>query len=216
MAYLKGCPALPRIIDIKGNLELHTWTDASYALHCYMKGHTGGITSVGRGAVIHNCSKQKLNTKSSTESEVVGVSDYLPHTMWAKYFLEAQGYHLARNVFYQDNTSAIKMITNGRKSCSGKSRHIHIRYFFTKDVIKRENMEVRYCPTKEMIADFYTKPLQGRQFYTLRNKIMGVEDTSLAKECVDNDGEEQKQEMNKITTRVTSNHITHVVVKLTC
>ena len=133
--------------------------------------------------MIHNCTKQKLNTKSSTESEVVGVSDFLPYTIWASYFLKAQGYKLNRNIFYKDNTSAIKMLKNGKESCGSKSRHIHIRYFFTKDVIERENMEIKHCPTEQMIADFYTKPIQGKQFYKLRNIIMG-HDTIPVEECV--------------------------------
>ena len=113
-----------------------------------------------QGAIIHNCSKQKLNTKSSTKSEIVGVSDFLPYTIWASYFLKSQGYQLKRNIFYQDNTSAIKTLKNGKESCGNRSRHIHIRYFFTKDVLQRENMELMHCPTDDMITDFYTKPLQ--------------------------------------------------------
>ena len=35
--------------------------------------------------------KQKLHTKGSTEVELVGVSNYFPHTIWVKMFLEAQG-----------------------------------------------------------------------------------------------------------------------------
>ena len=134
-----------------------------------MRGHTGGVISLGKGAVLHNCTKQKINTKSSTESEVAGVSDFLPYTIWASHFLKAQGYKLIRNIFYQDNTSAIKMLKNGKESCGSKSRHIHTRYFLTKDVIKREEMEIQYCPTEQMIADFYTNPIQGKQLYKLRN-----------------------------------------------
>jgi hypothetical protein len=44
-------------------------------------------------------SKQKLNTKSSTEPELVGASDYLPYPIWAKNFLEDQGYTLKGNTF---------------------------------------------------------------------------------------------------------------------
>ena len=133
-----------RIIGANGLSCLQTWIDAFYAVHRDMRGHTGGIISMGTEAMIHNCSKQKLNTKSSTESEVVGVSDFLPYTIWASYFLKAQGYVLYRNIFYQDNTSAIKMLKNGKASCGSKSRHIHIRYFFTKDVIYREKMEPQH------------------------------------------------------------------------
>ena len=53
-------------------------------------------------------SKQKLNTKSSTEAELVGASGYLPYPIWAKKFLAAQGYALKENVFYQDNQSTIR------------------------------------------------------------------------------------------------------------
>lgn len=54
-------------------------------------------------------SKQKLNTKSSTEAELVGASVYLPNTIvWMKTFLEAQGYTITDNLFEQDNESAIR------------------------------------------------------------------------------------------------------------
>ena len=174
---------MKREIGMNGLSYIQTWIDASYAIHRDMRGHTGGIVSLGTGAVIHHCSKQKINTKSSAESEVVGVSDFLPYTMWASFFLKAQGYKLSRNIFYQDNTSAIKMLKNGKESCGSKSRHIHIRYFFTKDVINRENMEVLHCPTEQMVTDFYTKPLQGKHYYKLRNAIMG-HGPMPAEECV--------------------------------
>ena len=66
--------------------------------------------------MIHICTKQKINTKGFMESEVVGVSDFLPYTILASYFLKAQGYKLTRNIFYQDNTSAMKMLKNGKGS----------------------------------------------------------------------------------------------------
>jgi len=65
-----------------------------------MKSYTGGATSLGRGAIMCKSTKQKLNTKSSTEAEVVGLSDYVPNTSWAKMFLAEQGYELTENVFY--------------------------------------------------------------------------------------------------------------------
>ena len=75
--------------------------------------------------------------------------------------------------FFQDNTSAMKLESNGLQSCGEKSRHIDIRFFFIKDVLKRENIELKHCPTERMIADFFTKPLQGGLFKKLRDMIMG-------------------------------------------
>ena len=105
LSYLQGTKRMKRIIGMNGLSYIQTWIDASYAIHRDMRGHTGGVISFGTGAAIHNCSKQKINTQSSTEYEVVGVSDFLPYTMWASYFLNAQGYTLDRNMFYQDNVS---------------------------------------------------------------------------------------------------------------
>ena len=60
-------------------------------------------------------------------------------------------------------------------SSSKKTRHVDIRYFFVKDGVEREDIDVKYCPTELMIADFFTKPLQGSKFQSMRRKIMGYE-----------------------------------------
>ena len=62
---------------------------------------------------------------------------------------------------------------NGTASTSERSRHINIRYFFIKDVIIREGIDIEYCPTEAMIADFYTKALQGKLYRIMRDFIMG-------------------------------------------
>jgi hypothetical protein len=152
---------------------MRTWVDASYAVHGDMKSHTGGVVSFGRGAVMSKSSKQRLNTKSSTEAELVGASGYLPYPIWAKYFLEAQGYTLNENIFYQDNQSTIRFEKNGRKSCGPKSRHIDIRYFFIQNRIDLASIDVQYCPTEQILADFFTKPLQGNIFRKFREVILG-------------------------------------------
>ena len=46
--------------------------------------------------------------------------------------------------------------------------------FFIKDVLRREKITVAHCPTERMIADYFTKPLQGKLFTTLRDTIMGL------------------------------------------
>jgi hypothetical protein len=83
--------------------------DASYAVHPDMQSHTGGVMSLVTGGLICKSSKQKLNTKSSTEAKLVGASDYLPTAKYhlVKKFLETQGHGMTNNIFEQDNASAI-------------------------------------------------------------------------------------------------------------
>ena len=173
LQYLYATKELEYIVGADDVPHLKTWVDASFAVHDDMRSHTGGVMSLGRGAIIAKSRKQKLNTKSSTEAEVVGASDYLPNTIWAKRFLEAQGYEIASTKFAQDNQSAIKLEKNGRASAGKQSRHVDIRYFFIKDRIKQENIDIHYCPTEEMLADFYTKPLQGSLFIKFRDVLLG-------------------------------------------
>ena len=49
---------------------------------------------------------------------------------------------------------------------------MNIRYFFVADVAKRKHITIKYCPTDEMIGDFFTKPLGGAKFRRFRNIIM--------------------------------------------
>ena len=53
-----------------------------------------------------------------------------------------------------------------------RSKHIDKRYFFIKDRIKKEEINVKHCPTEKMIANFLTKPLQGALFRNLREVLM--------------------------------------------
>ena len=92
-------------------LNLITWVDASYAVHNDMRSHTGGRMSFGLGVLMPKSAKQKLNTKSTTESEVVGASEYLPNIIWSELFLKHQGIELKSSHFNQDNQSATSRYT---------------------------------------------------------------------------------------------------------
>ena len=162
-----------RIIGAKTLTEILTFVDASHAVHDNMRSHIGGITSFGVGAVHTKSSMEKINTRSTCESELVGVSEYLPYNIWTFLFMKEQGYTIDNNTIYQDNKSAILMEMNGRNSCTGNSRHIDIKYFFVKDRVDKKEVRIEYIPTHIMLADYFTKPLQGSSFKLLRKYIMG-------------------------------------------
>ena len=158
------------------------WVDASYAVHPDMRSHTGGALSLGRGVIYGTSRRQRLNTKSSTEAELVGADDVLPQMLWTLYFLEAQGYKIDDNILYQDNKSSILLDTNRRGSSGKRTRHINVRYFFIRDRVESKEIRIEYCPTGIMVADYFTKPLQGALFRTLRDMIMGNSDIPLPSE----------------------------------
>ena len=178
LRYLRGTLDLTLTIGADDICKSKAWVDVSYGVHNDCKSHTGGAISWGRGVLLTKCQKQKLNVKSSTEGEIVGVSDFLPNMIWSRMFLEEQGYRLTDNVLYQDNQSAMKIILNGKKSSGQKTKHMDNRYFWIKDRLKNEEIQVIYCPTAKMVADFFTKPLQGNLFRKLRDIILGYKHIS--------------------------------------
>ena len=74
------------------------WVDASYTFHPDMRSHACGTMTLGKGGVYSTSTQQKLNTKSSTEAELVGADDLIPQDLWTQYFMEAQGYEIDDNV----------------------------------------------------------------------------------------------------------------------
>ena len=175
MKYLNGSrtDVLRLVVD---DLHVIKWhVDASFAVHPDFRSHTGGVMTYGRGAIQSISRKQRLNTRSSTEAELVGADDAATKILWTKLFMEWQGYKITSNILYQDNQSAILLETNGQKSSSKRTRALNIRYFFLADQVSKGNLEIRFRSTSEMWGDFFTKPLQGKLFQKFRDAIMGVE-----------------------------------------
>ena len=167
-----------RIIGADSFSTFYEWIDAAYGVTAGMKSQTGGAMCLGLGVLHGKSTKQKLNVKSSTEAELVGISDYLPYNMWLMIFMSAKGYEIVDNALHQDNQSTILMLKNGRNSCTGNSRQTHIRYFFVKDRVEKGEVKIKYCPTLQMVADLFTKPLQGALFNKFRDVIMGCKPIS--------------------------------------
>ena len=163
-----------KLILSADNLHVIKWyVDAAFAVHPDFKSHTGGVMTFGNGTVQSISRKQRLNTRSSTESELVGADDASVLILWTKLFMEAQGYDVEKNILNQDNKSSIKLENNGKRSSGQCTRAFNIRYFFLTDQVEKGNLSIEYCPTDEMIGDYMTKPLQGKLFKKFRDAIMG-------------------------------------------
>jgi len=174
MSFIKNTADDVRTIGADDLHHLLTLIDSAHAVHEKdMRGHTGSVSTMGTGVLDTKSSKQKMNTRSSTETEFVGTSEALPKTIFRCFFMEAQGYKIKYNVLGKDNESEIKLLKNGRDSCTWNSKHIAIKYFWVTDRIKDGQIIVEHCPTDQMIGDYMSKPVQGSLFKTFRSVIMG-------------------------------------------
>ena len=115
-----------------------------------------------------------MNTKSSMEAELVAIDDAMAQILWTRHFLAAQGIPVPVTTIYQDNKSTILLSENGKASSSKHTKHLDMCYFFVTDEQKRGEVKVAYCPTENMLADFFTKPLQGVAFRRMRRHILNM------------------------------------------
>jgi hypothetical protein len=135
--------------------------------------------------------KQKINTKSSTEAELVGVDDAMNFVEWIQLFVEQQVECLNDKsilnkigcdvIIQQDDTSTIQLENNGQASSTKRTRHINTQYFYVTSMIDDGRMRVIYWPTKRMMSDYLTKPLQGSLFRTHHNSNMGHSEDFISK-----------------------------------
>ena len=169
LKYLKGTRYLKLILSADAmNFAIHWYIDGSHQVHEDCRGQTGSLVTFGAGAISSSSNKQKCNTKSSTETEIIALHDKLSDVIWMRYFVECQGYDIDECIIFQDNMSALSLEKNGRISSSKRTKHIKAKYFLIKDYYDAGEVDLRYCPTGRMWADVLTKPLQGQMFRDMR------------------------------------------------
>ena len=156
-----------------GGISVRLFVDASYGVHSDGKSHTGSCVVIGDVGAVHcRSSKQLIVTKSSTEAELVGLSDSANQGIFVRTFLIAQGYKMEPVTIYQDNQSCMALVERGRSGAE-RTRHIQIRYFWVKERVVTGEVRVEYLRSEDMYANVLTKPLQGSQFQRERDGLTG-------------------------------------------
>jgi hypothetical protein len=172
MRFLNGTKDSVTMMSIDDSNTIKWYVDAAFAVHKYLKSHTGAVMTFGNGAICSISTKQKVNSRSSTEAEFIAVDDVISKVLWTKLFLMNQGQNTSMNIIYRDNQSAMKMELNGKASSGKTTRHFYIKYYYITDLIKRKLVQIKYCPTSKMIADYMTKPIVGSKFNVMWKKIV--------------------------------------------
>ena len=154
-------------------IRVSIFVDAAYGVHEDRTSHTGSCVVIGDGGSVHcRSSKQGCVTKSSTEAELIALSDSANQALYLRQFLICQGHEPGPVRVYQDNTSTMALISRGKPGAE-RTRHIDIRHFWLTDRVKAKEAVVIHMGTKEMYANLLTKPLQGAQFIYERECLSG-------------------------------------------
>ena len=157
LSYLKTTINIISRLEVDDVQELKWYVDASFGTQSDLNSHSGSIFTLGKGAICNDSSKQKVNTRSSTESELISIDDKIAKIMWMKRFIEQQGFYVNLNLIYQDNTSTIKLADSSGK----RTRYFDIKYNYITDLIDRKEVSIEHFSSNDMLADYHTKLLIG-------------------------------------------------------
>jgi hypothetical protein len=158
------------------DFSLHAWADASFQSREAGRSQTGYCFSLGRenGMFYSKSQKQSGIPQSSTESEYVALYHCGCEAKWLRelliyMFLPQPS---SGTVLYQDNTSTIHWALG--LDNFHKTKHVERKYHYIREVWAARIVDIRYCPTKSMIADVLTKPLIKEDYMRLRDRLLGL------------------------------------------
>ncbi len=172
LKYLNGTRYLKLKLSMDSLTMLKWCVDGSHNVHWDCKGHGGAMFTLGKGGTRSYSRKVKLASRSVMETELVMADMYMPEMLWLLHFIQGQGYKAECVGLHQDNISTQLLMKNGRFSSGKKTKHIKAKFFFIKDKLNDEEVQILDCPTGETWADVLTKPLQGMAFRTMQAKLM--------------------------------------------
>ena len=144
LKYLNSTHKLHLTLFADSLTTLHWYVDASHQTHDDCKGHTGSILTFGKGATTSSSTKHKKLSKSSTESEIIGLYDKASNILWTRTFHEAQGYTITNNIVFQDNMSTLSLAQNGYVSNSKRTKHIKAKYSFICHYHNSHELDLQY------------------------------------------------------------------------
>jgi Reverse transcriptase (RNA-dependent DNA polymerase) len=155
-----------------GQIQVNAYVDAAHGVHSDGKSHTGCVITLGGGAIVTKCSKQKSVSRSSTEAELIGLCDSLPSILWVNELLMNLKEISGPVIIYEDNLSTIAMSMKGRSS-KGMTKHLKVNYFLIKEYIDKGEVIMKHIRSEDMCADMLTKALTGFKYWKHLSTITG-------------------------------------------
>ena len=132
---------------------------------------SGAVFMLNHAAISWGSKKQPTIALSSCEAELMAASEACKEAVFIDAYLtelgESNGEPVALHV---DNKGARDLSYNPEHH--QRVKHIERRHFFIRELVEDMRITVPYVPSAENLGDFFTKPLQGAQFFALRDTIM--------------------------------------------
>ena len=148
--------------------RLHGYTDSDWGVKHSTSGHVFMHSSA---AITWGSKKQATVALSSCEAEIVAGSEAAKEAVYLRaLFAEVGLVDPDPTAVGMDNTAARQLSYNPEHHA--RVKHIERRHFFIREAVEDLRIRVPFVSTADNLADFFTKPLPGKAFFPLRDKIM--------------------------------------------
>lgn len=135
------------------------------------KSTSGYVFLAAGGAISWKSQKQAAVATSTVEAEYKGLGIADQECVWVgKMFAFANGADRSPEVsLLIDKQGAIKMAKNDASGT--RTKHIDIKYHLVRDLVSKKKINLKFCPSTEMNADMFPKPVSTQQFTKFKTSI---------------------------------------------
>ena len=171
--YLSGTKELKLVLGGSSS-TIVGYSDSDWASQIHRHSISGFAFFVGTGVVSWSSKKQPIITLSSTEAEYVALTHSSKDIIWIHKLLTefSSIFPLTPpTTLFCDNQGAIRLSKDS--TFHGRTKHIDVHFHFIRQTVSQGHISLSYCPTDDMIADTFTKPLARFKFEKFR-KLLGV------------------------------------------
>lgn len=134
-------------------------SDASFADDkMTRRSRQGYLFSLFGGPIAWKASKQNTVTTSSTEAELLAVSQVGKEVIWWENFFREINFQLPEKITIRcDNRQTIRLLTNESPQLTTKLRHVDIHHHWLRQEISRKHINIEWISTNDIPADGFTK-----------------------------------------------------------
>ena len=170
LRYLKGTEDVGLKYQKSGK-PLFGYSDADWAGNLDDRRSTSGNVFLMANAGISWLSKKQSTVALSTaESEYIALCMAAQEAVWLKRLFADLGVVQESPIcIMEDNQGAIAMTKN--PVGHARTKHIDIKYHYVRECVDKGHIDLQYCPSEDMLADIFTKPVPRQKFEKFRSEI---------------------------------------------
>lgn len=151
------------------NANLYAYSDADWGSLPDRKSTSGTALFYGDCLVSWKAKRQTVVALSTTEAEMIAVTDTFKELKLAKKILHEIFQQVSNCTILCDNQPCIT-IANGN-GYSGRAKHIDLKYLAVQDYVSNGEFKLEYCGTNDMKADIMTKALVKQTHHRLMSLL---------------------------------------------